>query len=90
MLPYLRKIINVCESKENERDFFFNHETYTKIIIIDLIIVKLFGVCFVVFWSFPSRRKDFPRKFCALVCDCYFRLLILLIILFGTQHKPAF
>ena len=56
MLPYLRKIINVCESKENERDFFFNHETYTKIIIIDLIIVKLFRI-------FLSREKVFYLNF---------------------------
>ena len=46
--------------------------------------MELFGVCPMVF--FPSKRKDFPRKFCILVCDYYFGLLILLIILFGTQQ----
>ena len=52
MLPPLRKIISVCESKENKRDFFFNCETYTRIIVIDLIITKLFGV-------FPFKEKGF-------------------------------
>ena len=60
MLPLLREIICVCESKEKQEKFLFNHETYTRIIVIDLIIVKLFGVCPVVF---PSRRKSFPHKY---------------------------
>ena len=72
----------MCESKEKQKRFFFSREIYTIIIVIDLIIVELFGVFPVVF--FPSKRKSFPRKFCVLVCDCYFELLILLIILFGT------
>ena len=73
-------------AKKNKRDFlffiifllFYSRETYTKIIVIDLIIVKLFGVCPVVFFPsfFPSKRKGFSRKFCVLVCDCYFGLLI--------------
>ena len=74
----------MCESKEKQKRFFFSRETYTRIIIIDLIIMELFGVCSMVF--FPSKRKDFPRKFCILVCDYYFGQLILLIILFGTQQ----
>ena len=75
----------MCVSKEKqERIFFFSRETYTRIIVIDLIIMELFGVYPVVF--FPSKRKDFPRKFCILVCDYYFGLLILLIILFGAQQ----
>ena len=49
MLPPLKKIINVCEGKENKRDFFFRRETYARIIVIDLIIIKLFGVCTIVF-----------------------------------------
>ena len=85
MLLPLKEIISVCvRAKKKQERFFFSCETYIRIIVIDLIIVKLFGVCPVVF--FPSRRKGFPRKFCVLVCDCYFGLLILLIILFGTQH----
>ena len=60
-------------AKKNKRDFlfiiifllFYSRETYTKIIVIDLIIVKLFGVCPVVF---PFKEKVFPRKFCVLVC----------------------
>ena len=71
-------------AKKNKRDFFFfSRETYTKIIIIDLIVVKLFRVCSVVF---PSKRKGFPRNIYVLVCDCYFELIIFLIILFGTQQ----
>ena len=58
MLSHLRKIISVCESKENKRDFFFRYETYRKIIVIDLIIVKLFGICPVVF---PFKEKGFFR-----------------------------
>ena len=37
-------------------------------------------------WFFPSKRKGFPSKFCVLVCNCYFGLLIFVIILFGTQQ----
>ena len=84
MLPHLKKIISVCVSKEKQEKFFFNRETYTRIIVIDLIIVKLFKVCPVVFFSL--KRKCFPHKFFVFVCDYYFELLILLIILFGTQH----
>ena len=54
VLSYLRNIISVCECKENKIDFFFNHEIYTRIIIIDLIIVKLFELCPVVF---PFKEK---------------------------------
>ena len=75
LLP-LKEIISVCvcarararESKEKQERFFFSRETYTRIIVIDLIIVKLFGVCLVIF--FPSKRKDFPRKYL-----CYVWLL---------------
>ena len=54
MLPHLRKIISVCESKENKRDFFFSRKIYIKIIVIDLIIVKLFKVYPVIF-SFKEK-----------------------------------
>ena len=55
MLLPLKEIINVCvRVKKNEKDFFFSHETYTRIIIIDLIMVKSFGVCPVVF---PFKEK---------------------------------
>ena len=56
MLLFLKKIISVCESKENKRDFFFSRETYTRIIVIDLIIVKLFRVYPVVFLF---KKKEF-------------------------------
>ena len=72
------------KKKKKQKRFFFSRETYTRIIVINLKIEELFGICPVVF--FPSKRKGFPRKFCVLVCDCYFELLILLIILFGTQQ----
>ena len=64
----------MCErAKKNKRNFFLCREAYTRIIVIDLIIVKLFGVCPIVF---PFKRKGFPRKYLYFVCDCYFRLLI--------------
>ena len=49
---------NLCvrESKEKSERFFFSHETYTRIIVIDLIIVKLFRVCPMVF---PFKEKRF-------------------------------
>ena len=59
MLLPLKEIISVCvcvKAKKNKRDFFFSHETYIRIIVIDLIIVKLFGVCPVVF---PFKKKGF-------------------------------
>ena len=58
MLPLLKEIISVCvceRVKKNKR-FFFSHETYTRIIVIDLTIVKLFKVCPVVF---PFKEKGF-------------------------------
>ena len=51
VLPHLKEIISVCvcESKEKQESFFFSRETYIRIIVIDLIIVKLFRVCLVIF-----------------------------------------
>ena len=75
---------NLCErAKKNKRIFFlfFSCETYTKIIVIDLIIVKLFGVCPVIF---PFKRNDFPCKFCVLVCDCYFGLIVFFFFFFDN------
>ena len=83
-MPHLKKIISVCVSKEKQEKFFFNRETHTRIIVIDLIIVKLFKVCPAVFFSL--KRNCFPHKFFVFVCNYYLGLLILLIILFGTQH----
>ena len=65
MLPPLKKIFRVCESKENKRDFFFSRETYTKIIVIDLIIVKLFEVCLMVF---PFKKKGFSMQIFVFLC----------------------
>ena len=53
LLP-LREIISVFESKEKIREIGL--ETYTRIIVIDLIIVKLFEICLMVF---PFKEKGF-------------------------------
>ena len=74
LLP-LKEIISVCESRE----------TYTRIIVIDLLIMKFIQSLFYDFFSFQKERV-FHVNICALVYDCYFGLLILLIILFGNQH----
>ena len=48
---------NLCvRVKKNKRDFFFSREVYTRIIVIDLIIVKLFEICPMVF---PFKEKGF-------------------------------
>ena len=74
MLP-LKEIISVCvRAKKKHERFFFSRKTYTRIIVIDLIIVKLFEICPVVFHV----------NICIFVYDCYFGLLIFVIILFGT------
>ena len=50
MLLHLRKIISECmRVKKKKKSFFFSHETYIRIIVIDLIIIKLFEVCPMVF-----------------------------------------
>ena len=51
---------SACESKEKQGDFFFNQKIYIIDIVIDLIIVKLFIICPMIF---PSMRKCFPRKY---------------------------
>ena len=59
-LPPWREIISVCvRIKKNKRDFSLamKQERHSqKIIVIDLIIVKLFEVCPVVF---PFKEKGF-------------------------------
>ena len=42
-------------------NLYLSREAYTKIIVIDFIIVKLFGVCPLIF--FPSKRKSFLCKY---------------------------
>ena len=55
MLLHLKKIISVCvRAKKKKERFFFSCETYTRIIVIDLIIVKLFKVC-PVFFSLQEK-----------------------------------
>ena len=65
-MPHLKEIISVCvcerererererESKVKQERFFFSYETYTRIIVINLIIVKLFEICSVIF---PFKKK---------------------------------
>ena len=56
-LPPLREIISVCVwAKKNKRDFSLAVRHSQKIIVIDLIIVKLSGVCPMVF---PFKEKGF-------------------------------
>ena len=50
MLPPLSEIISVCESKQKQERNFSLALRHTRDIVIDLIIVKLFGVCPVLFW----------------------------------------
>ena len=64
VLPSLREIISICESKGKLERFFFSHETYTRIIVINLIIVKLFGVCHVVFLF--KEKRVFHVNICVL------------------------
>ena len=72
-------------AKKNKRDFFFfSSEAYKRIIVIDLIIVKLFGVCPIVFSL--QRERVFHVNICIFVYDSYFGLLMFVIILFRTQH----
>ena len=47
---------SVCESKGKQEIFFFSLETDTGNIVIDFIIIKLFGVCLMVF---PFKEKGF-------------------------------
>ena len=53
-----RVCVCVCEreSKEKQEGFLLSRETYIRIIVIDLIIVKLFRVYPVVF---PFKKKGF-------------------------------
>ena len=86
-MPFLRKIISVCESKENKRDFYFSRETCTKIIVIDLIIVKLFEVCP---WFSPSKERVFHVNICVFVYDYFFGLLIYIYIFFYLRNTHIY
>ena len=78
MLPHLKEIISVCvcvkerESKEKQERFFFSREIYTRIIVIDLIIMTLFEVCPVVF--FLQGERVFHVNICVfcviIILDC--------------------
>ena len=81
LLSSLIKIICVRKRKKiREIFFFFSRETYTKIIVIDFCeIIRNLPHDFSL-----QRERVFYVNICIFVCDCYFRLLILLIILFET------
>ena len=69
-----RKLVCAWEQRKI-REIFFSHETYIKIIVIDLIIVKLFKTCSVIF--FPRRRRTFSRKY---FYSCMWLLLIMIVV----------
>ena len=77
----------MCENKEKQERFFFSHETretFTKNYcnwFDNSEIIRSLSRCF-----FLQRERVFCVNTCVLVCDCYFGLLIFVIILFGTQH----
>ena len=94
-LTSLREIISVCvcvcvcvcKSKEKQQRFFFSHETretFTK------NYCNWFDNSEII-WSLSrdfslQRERVLCVNICVIVCDCYFGLLILLIILVGTQQ----
>ena len=58
-----------AKKKRKKERFFFSRETYTRDIIIELIIVKLI-------WSLScsfslQRERVFHENICVFVCDCY-------------------
>ena len=85
MLPLLREIISVCESKEKQERFFFSHETYTIFIVIDLINSELIRSLSRDFSL--KKKRGFHVNICVVVCDCYFELIAFVIILFGAQQE---
>ena len=70
-------------SKEKQERFFFNHETYTRIIVIDLVNSELIWILFHDF--FLQRKRVFYVNICILVCDCYFELIVFVIIFLGPN-----
>ena len=87
MLLSLREIICVCASKEKQKRFFLKpwdiHKNYYNWFDNSKIIRSL--SC-----DFSLQRKRVFRIniyiYIYILCDCYFGLLILLIISFGTQQ----
>ena len=71
-------------AKENMR-YFSLAVSHTKNIVIDLRIVKLIRNLFRGF-SLQGER-GFHVNICVFVCNCYLELIILEIILFGTQQN---
>ena len=77
----------VCKSKEKQQRFFFSHETRET-------FTKNYCNWFDNSEIIRSLSRDFSLQrervlcvnICVIVCDCYFGLLIFVIILFGTQH----
>ena len=73
----------MCVKAKKNKESFSLAKKYIRNIVIDLIIVKLFRICLVVF---PFNEKSFPHKYLCILCDFYLELVILVIILFGTQQ----
>ena len=73
----------MCVRAKKKR-FFFSYETYTKIIVIDLINIELIRSLSHDF--FLQKERVFHVNSCVLVCGCYFELIVFVIILFGTQQ----
>ena len=58
-----------AKKKRKKERFFFSRETYTREIIIELIIVKLIRS---LSCSFSLQREMFfHENICVFVCDCY-------------------
>ena len=73
----------MCVRAKKKR-FFFSYETYTKIIVIDLINIELIRSLSHDF--FLQKERVFHVNICVIVCDCYFWIANIVIILFGTQQ----
>ena len=54
-------------SKKKNRGFFFTQVVSLSVVISIFDIVKLFGVCPVIF---PFKEKGFLRKFLCFLCGC--------------------
>ena len=81
-----RYFITVRHTKEDLLLYLVNLKLgiNLRIIVINLIIVNLFKVCPVVFLF--NEKWFFQLNICVIMCDYYFELIILVIILFRTQQ----
>ena len=70
-------------AKKNKRNFSLAMRHTQEILYIDLIIVKLIWSFSCVFFSLQGERVFYVNIY-IFVCDYYFELIILMVILFGT------